>query len=892
MTRAVDKERLWRTFDELRQLGESARRAALEQLAAREPELARELATLLAPAPSSFLEASPFALRFGGGSPAAKAEELRAPEGLIDGKYRVLERVGVGSMGFVHRAEHVELKKAVAIKFLRASGAHPQDASQVIAREARAVAAIRHENVVAVHDVGVFDGHAYMVMDWIDGVDLQQWLAHAEGQGYFDAPPARGAMGAFLESRLGRGSSAGLWSRPYCEIAAYLIARVARGVAAAHAGGIIHRDIAPKNVIVTAEGRPYLLDFGLVSLVAARRPGEKLPPVAGTLPYMAPEQLAPDRKAPDAAVDTYGLGATLYHLLVGRPPFQGRGPSLYEELRKNLPPPVRSLRPEVPRDLEAICFAAMEKRVEARYPSAAALAEDLEAFLDRRPVSRRPPGPAGRLARWCQRNPARAAAGAALAGLLLVGALFLREDLRERARLEHVAAAEAFASRFAALPATATIDADARYAAPPLRVAIDEDLGPAWDELVALRPEEPVLRWYRANWRSQHGLLAGAAADLDALRAQGLGTALVEAVGAKLVSENAIERNQLVEPDALPERANAFDHAVAGYVRLRRRELSAAWQELTRALELQPGQWLVRDLRALAGLDTPNSDLSFEDAALVEQEVGRPTSRTLHVRAFLMRERQPQRACELWTQALELGGEQHQVLHGLGELLVARGAYADALPLLERANTARSGGWRLAMLKSRALVGLGDFAAAERALDEGFNELQPGRPAHLFPPEEELAFERARLCADWGLHLENAGEPEAAREQVVRARTLLMPLAVDSALAAPVRLENESLVLRLEQQLGERDAQACVLRMRELHVEYLRLPDSGGQTSPMIAVNLSWTLLNLEQPPLDEAEALLLSAQGSNEIEARKDAEKQLARLAGLRHPGNQEEKQ
>jgi serine/threonine protein kinase len=890
MTRAVDKERLWRAFDELRELGPDARRAALEALAARDPELAREVGSLLEPAPSGFLERSPFALRLdGGGSSAAGAAELPAPEGVVDGKYRILERVGEGSMGFVHRAEHVQLGKPVAIKFLRASDAHSEDASGVIAREARAVAAIRHENVVAVHDVGVFDGHPYMVMDWIEGVDLQRWLAHAQRQGFFGAPPARGAMGAFLESRLGRSSSAGLWSRPYCEIAAFLIARVARAVEAAHAGGIIHRDIAPKNVIVTAAGRPYLVDFGLVSLVAARRPGEKLPAVAGTLPYMAPEQLAPDRKPPDAAVDTYGLGATLYHLLVGRPPFQGHGPSLYEEMKRNLPPPVRSLRPEVPRDLEAICFAAMEKRVEARYPSAGALAADLEAFLERRPVSRRPPGIAGRFVRWCQRRPARAAACAALAALAVVGPLFLRADLRERARVERLAAAERFATVFAALPAVATIDADARYAAPPLRVPIEEHLGAAWEELVELRPDEPLLRWYRANWHSQHGLVAEAAADLDALRAQGLGTPLFEAVATKLVSRDPIERNQLVEPDALPERASAFDCAVAGYVRLRWRDFAGAWQELTQALERESEEWIVRDLRALAGSDTPYSDLSFEDAAAVEHELGRATGRTLHVKAFLMRETQPQRAQDLWTEALALGGEQHQVLHGLGELLVEREAYAEALPLLERAIAARSGVWRTAILRSRALAALGDFEAAERALDEGRVDLQPGRPGQAFLPEDDLTLERANLYLAWGLNLSSAEKPGMAREKEARARELLGSLAAVSSYAAPVRLEIESLALRLEQERGERNVQDCVLRLRARHLEYLRL--RAGKPSPYVAVNLSNALLGLPEPALDEAESLLLAALASEEVEARSDAQKQLQRLAGLRKPETRKEK-
>jgi hypothetical protein len=253
-----------------------------------------------------------------------------------------------------------------------------------------------------------------------------------------------------------------------------------------------------------------------------------------------------------------------------------------------------------------------------------------------------------------------------------------------------------------------------------------------------------------------------------------------------------------------------------------------------------------------------------------------------------MRETQPERARELWTRALELGGEQHQVLHGLGELLVAHEAFADALPLLERAGAARSGGWRVAMLRSRSLAALGDFEAAERALEEGRSDLQPGRPAQLFQPENDLTVEHVYLCLQWALSLASGGQHAAAREQEARARDLIASLPEHDLFAEYV-LDLESLTLRLEQELGERDAQDCVPLLRAQYVACLR--HSGGEVSPFIAVNLSSALMRLDEPPLDEAEALLLIARSSKEIEVRKDAENQLARLASLRNPGNHEEK-
>jgi len=304
------------------------------------------------------------------------------------GPYRRFELIGRGGMGVVFRAYDGTLERTVAVKLLRAGS--PELAERFF-REARAQARVRHDGVCAVYEAGTVDRTPYIVMQYIAGESL-----------------ARAAQGMSVEQRV------------------QIVARVADAVHAAHRIGLIHRDIKPGNVMVetTPDGelRPYVLDFGLVrdeSAPGETRDGE----VVGTPAYMAPEQVLGELDRLDRRTDVYSLGAVLYELLVGRPPFPGvhRVAQLVRTLEQE-PTTPRRLAPEIAPDLETIVLKCLEKAPEARYQSARALADDLERFLDGEPIEARPQPALVRLRRRLRKHRALVAAAAVTAVSLLAAA--------------------------------------------------------------------------------------------------------------------------------------------------------------------------------------------------------------------------------------------------------------------------------------------------------------------------------------------------------------------------------------------------------------------------------------------------------------------------------------
>jgi serine/threonine-protein kinase len=297
------------------------------------------------------------------------------------GPYRIHAELGRGGMGVVYRAHHVVLGRDVALKLLTAGAyASPEQRLRFVA-EARMAARIRHPRIVAIHDAGELDGQLYFTMDLIDGDDLAARLRVAP-------LPTRDAVS--------------------------LIAHVARAVDHLHAAGILHRDLKPSNVLLDSAGAPHLADFGLARDDSAEVAATATGTVLGTPTYMAPEQARGQIRALDARTDVYGLGAILYELLTGAPPFLGETPldTLMNVLERE-PPAPRRLNPRLPRDLQRICLRAMEKDPARRYPSAAALADDLEAWLAGEPIRTGDGGVLHRLARGVRREPA--------AGFRLIG---------------------------------------------------------------------------------------------------------------------------------------------------------------------------------------------------------------------------------------------------------------------------------------------------------------------------------------------------------------------------------------------------------------------------------------------------------------------------------------
>src|SRR5712671_2236836 len=301
------------------------------------------------------------------------------------GDYELLEEIGRGGQGVVFRARQKSLNRTVALKVISlgqwASKAHLKR----FRLEAEAAARLEHPGIVPIHEVGERDGSCYFSMKFVEGGQLDEVVRRTP-------MPIRQAV--------------------------ELIAKVARTVHYAHEHGILHRDIKPGNILLDAKGEPHLTDFGLARLVESESSVTHTLEVLGTPSYMAPEQAAGETTKLGKATDVYGLGAVLYQLLTGHPPFAGG--TTYETMRLLLdtePRQPRLWNRKIARDLSTICLKCLEKDPKRRYSSALALAEDLEHWLKHEPIQARRTGIVARSRKWVRRNPSIAVMAAMLLAL-------------------------------------------------------------------------------------------------------------------------------------------------------------------------------------------------------------------------------------------------------------------------------------------------------------------------------------------------------------------------------------------------------------------------------------------------------------------------------------------
>ena len=276
------------------------------------------------------------------------------------GQYTVIRELGQGGMGVVYLAEQAALKRLVALKVIRHGvNATPEEVARFRA-EAEAVARLQHPNIVQIHEVGEQDGVYYLVLEYVDGGSLDRQLA-----------------GTPQEPRA----------------AARLIETLARAVHHAHRRGILHRDLKPANVLLDAQGQPKVTDFGMAKSLQGDSGLTASGQVLGTPSYIAPEQASGKHGEVTPAVDVYGLGALMYEMLTGRPPFKGATPlSTLEQVVSQEPVAPSRFQRHIPRDLETICLKCLEKQPSRRYATAEALADDLGRFLSGRPIVARPVG--------------------------------------------------------------------------------------------------------------------------------------------------------------------------------------------------------------------------------------------------------------------------------------------------------------------------------------------------------------------------------------------------------------------------------------------------------------------------------------------------------------------
>jgi len=300
------------------------------------------------------------------------------------GDYELLEEIGCGGQGVVYRARQKSLNRTVALKVLSTGRWAKQLRLKRFRLEAETAASLDHPNIVPIYEIGECDGSCYFSMKLVEGAPLDQLVRR-------ELLPIRRT--------------------------AELIAKLSRAVHYAHQRGILHRDIKPGNILIDAKGEPHLTDFGLARLTETESTVTRTIETLGTPSYMAPEQALGSSEL-TAATDVYGLGAVLYHLLTGHPPFAGG--TTYDTIRLLLetePRHPRLWNPKADRDLATICLKCLEKNPQRRYPSALALSEDLERWLKHRPIHARRTGVFGRGKKWVRRNPTMALLILSVAGL-------------------------------------------------------------------------------------------------------------------------------------------------------------------------------------------------------------------------------------------------------------------------------------------------------------------------------------------------------------------------------------------------------------------------------------------------------------------------------------------
>jgi len=338
--------------------------------------------------------------------PPAGTQDYR---GRTFGNYTIIEEISRGAMGVVYKARQRHLERVVALKVLLAGEMASEAQVARFRREAQAAAKLRHPAIVPIHEVGEFDGRHFYTMDYISGRSLADLIRKGE-----------------------------VTTRRALDIAA----QVADALDYAHVRGVVHRDIKPSNIMVDAEDRVHIMDFGLAKQLDSDTKFTRTGTTIGTPSYMPPEQASGESARVDNRADVYSLGAVLYEMLTGRPPFSGD--TMMNTLIKVMndePVPPKRLNPRIHRDIQTIVLKAMEKSPERRYPSMRALADDIRRFIAGESISARPAGPLYRAWRFVKRHYTAIFATAAVVGVGLTAAAIVLEarrdsELRARMALE------------------------------------------------------------------------------------------------------------------------------------------------------------------------------------------------------------------------------------------------------------------------------------------------------------------------------------------------------------------------------------------------------------------------------------------------------------------------
>jgi serine/threonine protein kinase/Tfp pilus assembly protein PilF len=413
---APSTDRMAQVLEEYLAAAEQGKAPSREEFLARYPQLAEDL--------DACLEALHFIGKAAAGarSVATAIVEAPAPESACGqlGDFRLIREVGRGGMGVVYEAEQISLKRRVALKVLPFAATMDSRHLQRFSNEAQAAAGLHHTNIVPVYFVGSERGVHYYAMQFIEGCNLADVIAQLREQTSDKKPESRNlptvdaAAGEVVAPAAVPAAAtwpiAGLSTEPsrkpheYFRAVARLGIQAAEALDHAHQLGIVHRDIKPANLLVDDGGRLWVTDFGLAQMQSDTRltmTGD----LVGTLRYMSPEQALAQRVVVDHRTDIYSLGATLYELLTLEPAFDGSDrQELLRKIAFEEPQRLRGWDSAIPRELETIVHKALERNLTERYSTAQEMADDLERFLEDKPILARPPTLAQRAQKWSRRH--------------------------------------------------------------------------------------------------------------------------------------------------------------------------------------------------------------------------------------------------------------------------------------------------------------------------------------------------------------------------------------------------------------------------------------------------------------------------------------------------------
>jgi tRNA A-37 threonylcarbamoyl transferase component Bud32 len=457
------------------------------------------------------------------------------------GDYRILERLGHGGMGEVFLAEHTKLGRRVALKLLRPEVVAEPEARRRFEREARLVARLDHPDICHLYESGDHEGRPFLAMQWIRGRPLTEVLRQWRERGFTSVHDV--GTDAGTAEPVGR--------RAAIEAVVEIGRRVALALEAAHAEGLVHRDVKPGNIMVREDGGPVLVDFGLAREVAGDDSLTATRDVLGTPLYMAPEQIEPRGRQVDARTDVYSLAVTLYELLTLRPPFSGDSRSaLFQSIMRGEFIRPRRVDRAIPADLSIALEHALETDPDRRYASAAEFAEDLRRILAGEAIQARSVGALRRAGRWLRRHPAGVSIAA---GLIVLGAVMATYGVREATR-HRVEMAQAMREGIESTRIGAHTTALEHFARA-------EGLGFADRELLQLARIDALqgaFRWREAN------------AALDALPLDGPHSARVALLrGVRLIATDRVAGSALIE--------RAMHETAEGGLRDEERAYAAAW---------------------------------------------------------------------------------------------------------------------------------------------------------------------------------------------------------------------------------------------------------------------------------------------------------------------------